>query len=245
MNTFKSSAELKASAKEHMFGHYGTAIGAYFVVMCITGCLMLLSAILIDVSTVAGTIIYYLLTFVISVFTGLFLSGNCYLYLKIVCGYPVSVGDVFYGFKLCPNKALTMQAWISVISYIANLPMIIIGYQMDSIRSTTRLMLPYSLALILSLAVSVMLSLIYHQAFYLLHDFPQYSAKELLVMSRRLMAGHKGRLFYIYVSFLPLILLGILSCGIALLWIVPYINAAQTEFFLDLIRKTDPHKMYG
>ncbi len=244
MNIFKSSAELKASAKEHMFGHYGTAIGAYFIFMGIVGSLTLMSAMLIDITTIIGTVIYYVLAFFISVFTGLFTSGQCYLYLKISCGHPVSVGDLFYGFKLCPDKALTMQLWITAISYIANLPVIIIGYQMNYIHNTTKLMLPYSLAVILSYAVSIMLSLIYQQAFYLLHDFPQYSAKELLTMSRKLMAGHKGRLFYIYVSFVPLVLLSLLSCGIAFLWVAPYMAATQAEFFLDVIKNSDPHKMY-
>ena len=50
------------------------------------------------------------------------------------------------------------------------------------------------------------------------------------------MVGHKGRLFYIYVSFLPLLLVAMLSCGIGLLWLIPYMNATQTEFFLDLIQ---------
>lgn len=244
MNTFKSSAELKASAKEHMLGHYGTAIGAYLIMTCITGSLTLMSAMLIDITTIIGTVIYYLLAFIISVFSGLFVSGQCYLYLKIICGYRVTAGDIFYGFKLCPDKALRMELWITGIAYIANLPMIVIGYQMNSLQNTTRLMLPYSLAMIFSYAVSIMLSLIYQQAFYLLHDFPQYSAKELLTMSRKLMAGHKGRLFYIYVSFVPLILLGVLSCGIALLWVIPYIAATQTEFFLDVVKNSDPNKMY-
>lgn len=244
MNIFKSSAELKASAKEHMFGHYGTAIGAYFIIMCIIGFPTLMSAMLIDVTTIIGTIIYYVLAFFISVFTGLFTSGHCYLYLKISCGRPVTVGDLFYGFKLCPDKALTIQLWITAISYIANLPVIIIGYQMNLAHNTVKLMLPYSLAVILSYAVSIVLSLIYQQAFYLLHDFPQYSAKELLTMSRKLMAGHKGRLFYIYVSFVPLVLLSLLSCGIAFLWVAPYMAATQTEFFLDVIKNSDPHKMY-
>lgn len=244
MNTFKSSAELKASAKEHMFGHYGTAIGAYFIMMCFIGFLTLMASILLDVSTVIGTVIYYLLAFLISVFAGLFVSGQCYLYLKIICGYPVTAGDIFYGFKLCPDKALIMELWITGITYIANLPMIIIGYQMHSVHNMTKLMLPYSLSMIFSYTVSIMLSLIYQQAFYLLHDFPQYSAKELLTMSRKLMVGHKGRLFYIYVSFIPLILLSLLSCGIALLWIAPYVAATQTEFFLDVVKNSDPNKMY-
>lgn len=176
---------------------------------------------------------------------GLLVSGNCFLYLKISCGRPVTVGDIFYGFRLCPDKALMIQLWITLISYIANLPMIIIGYQMTSSVSSLTLMLPYSLAMILSYAVSIILSLIYQQAFYLLHDFPQYSARELLTMSRRLMKGHKGRLFYIYVSFLPLVLVSLLSCGIAMLWVAPYMAATQAEFFLDVIKNSDPGKMYS
>ncbi len=97
-------------------------------------------------------------------------------------------------------------------------------------------MLPYALCTIFSGVISIMLSLWYAQAFYLLHDFPQYSARELLARSRKLMKGHKGRLFYIYVSFIPLIIVAMLSCGIGLLWLIPYMNATQTEFFLDLIQ---------
>jgi uncharacterized membrane protein len=93
--------------------------------------------------------------------------------------------------------------------------------------------------------VQILLSLTYQQAFYLLHDFPQYSAGELLRMSRRLMVGHKGRLFYIYVSFIPLILLSLLSFGIALLWVFPYISTTKTEFFLNVIKNSAPEKMYA
>ena len=98
------------------------------------------------------------------------------------------------------------------------------------------LMLPYALSLILSGVVSVMLSLFYAQTYFLLHDFPQYTARELLQKSRRLMVHHKGRLFYLYVSFLPLLLLGLLSWGLALLWVIPYMAATEAEFFLDLIK---------
>lgn len=245
MNTFKSSAELKASAKEHMFGHYTTAIGAYCIVACISFFLMLVLFLCADTTTVAGNILYNILNFAVSLFLGLFVSGNCYLYLKIVCGHTVSAGDVFYGFKLCPGKAVGIQLWITVISSIANLPMIVIGYQMTSSKNMTALMLPYSLSMILAYGVSIILSLIYQQAFYLLHDFPQYSARELLTMSRKLMKGHKGRLFYIYVSFLPLVLVSLLSCGIALLWVAPYMAATQAEFFLDVIKHSNPEKMYG
>ncbi len=242
MNQFKSSAELKASAREHLLGHYGTAIGAYVIVACLMGVVTVAVSLIVDIRTVIGTIIYYAIMFLVSVLMGLFTSGSCYLYLKIICGRPVSVGDLFYGFQLCPDKAIVIQAWITLITYVVNLPEIILTYKFTSYAASYQtdkmlsLMLPYALSLILSGVVSVMLDLFYAQTFYLLHDFPQYSAVELLKKSRRLMVHHKGRLFYLYVSFLPLILLGILSFGLALLWILPYMAATEAEFFLDLIR---------
>ena len=240
MSRFKSSAELKASAREHLLGHYGTVIGAFLLMGLILGTATIAVSLVVDLSTIPGTIIYYAIMFLISVLTGLFTSGNAYLYLKVICGRPVSVGDLFYGFQLCPDKAITIQAWITLITYIANLPQIILNYimmtnfhRMDQVMN---LMLPYALSLILSGVVSVMLGLLYEQAFFLLLDFPQYTAKELLQKSRRLMVHHKGRLFYLYVSFLPLMLLGLLSCGLALLWVIPYMAATEAEFFLDLIQ---------
>ncbi|MDE6601085.1 MAG: DUF975 family protein [Lachnospiraceae bacterium] len=239
MNQFKSSAELKASAREHLLGHYGTAIGAFLILGALMGTVTIAVSLLVDLSTIPGTIIYYAIMFLVSILTGLFSSGSAYLYLKLICGRPVSVGDLFYGFQLCPDKAITIQAWITLITYISSLPQIILNYMLlanDHLDKIMKLMLPYALALIFSGAVSVMLSLFYAQTFFLLHDFPQYTAKELLQKSRRLMVHHKGRLFYLYVSFLPLMLLGLLSWGLALLWVIPYMAATEAEFFLDLIK---------
>lgn len=251
MNRFKSSAELKASAREHLLGHYGTAIGAFMLMGLLIGVTSCVVAFLVPPYSVFHVILYYAIMFLISVLTGLFNSGLCYLYLKLVCERPVSIGDLFYGFQLCPEKAVMMQAWITLLSYIASLPQIVITYMMNKVTLSgdmtlflsdnqmmllTKYMLPYSLSLILSGVVSVILNLVYAQAFFLLHDFPQYSATELLKKSRRLMVHHKGRFFYLCVSFIPLFLLAFLSWGLALLWVLPYMAATEAEFFLDLIR---------
>jgi len=236
MNNYRSSAELKALAKEHMFGNYGTAIGANVLVSMITGLLSLFFTMFLNVSTVIGVILNFLISFVISVLTGLFASGSGYLYLKISCGRPVVIGDVFYGFKLFPNKALLIQLYRSAWIYLAMLPMTILSYLLRHDPQNAVLILLYSLSFILYGIVWVMVSLIYSQVFFLLHDFPSYPVKELLAMSRKLMKGSKGRLFYMIAGFIPLMLLGTLSCGIAYLWLMPYINTSRSEFFLDLIQ---------
>ncbi|MBD5458527.1 MAG: DUF975 family protein [Lachnospiraceae bacterium] len=236
MNKYKSSAELKALAKEHMFGNYGTAIGASVLVAAITGFLSLFCTMFLNISTVIGVILNFLISFVISVLAGLFASGSNYLYLKISCGRPVMISDVFYGFKLFPNKALLIQLYRSAWIYLSMLPMTIFSFLVNRHPQNAVLMLFYSLSFILYGVVMVMISLIYSQVFFLLHDFPNYSVQELLSMSRKLMKGSKGRLFYMITGFIPLMLLGTLSCGIAYLWLMPYINTSCSEFFLDLIQ---------
>ncbi|MCM1174389.1 MAG: DUF975 family protein [Blautia sp.] len=236
MNNYKSSAELKALAKEHMFGKYGTAIGASVLASMITGFLSLFCTMFLNVSTGIGVILNFLVSFVISVLTGLFTSGSSYLYLKISCGRPIAVSDIFYGFKLFPNKALFIQLYRSIWIYLGMLPMTAFSFLLRQNPQSAVLMLLYSLSFLLYGVVWVMVSLIYSQVFFLLHDFPNYSVKELLVMSRKLMKGSKGRFFYMMAGFIPLMLLCTLSCGIAYLWLAPYINTSCSEFFLDLIQ---------
>ena len=49
--------------------------------------------------------------------------------------------------------------------------------------------------------------------------------------------GYSGRLFYIELSFLPLFLLGLISCCLPILWIYPYMEAVKANFYLDLMKK--------
>ena len=90
--------------------------------------------------------------------------------------------------------------------------------------------------------ISTLFLLVFSQCFYLMLDFPDYSAEQLLRSSMQVMRGHKGRLFYLHVSFLPLLLLALLSCGVGMLWIRPYMQMTYTCFFLDLM---NPGKTSG
>ncbi|MGN1180443.1 MAG: DUF975 family protein, partial [Suilimivivens sp.] len=84
---------------------------------------------------------------------------------------------------------------------------------------------------------NVILSLMFSQSFYLMLDFPGYSAKDVLVKSNVIMKGNKGRLFYIDLSFIPLFLLGLCTCCIGFLWILPYYQSTRANFYLDLMKK--------
>ena len=57
------------------------------------------------------------------------------------------------------------------------------------------LMIPLSLAFCIGLTGTVVLSLQYSQSFYILLDFPEFTALQCLRFSREVMKGNKARLF--------------------------------------------------
>lgn len=67
-------------------------------------------------------------------------------------------------------------------------------------------------------------------------DVKNMGATSFITESRNLMRGHKGRLFWIDLSFIGWYLLGMITGGIAMLWINPYKNATKAAFYNDLAK---------
>lgn len=74
---------------------------------------------------------------------------------------------------------------------------------------------------------------------FIITEHPEMSANDAIDESRRIMAGHKFDLFYLFLSFIGWFLLGILSLGIGFFWIIPYVQAAEVAFYNDI--KGGPH----
>lgn len=203
-------------------------------------------------------LLYILFAVISGTLTGLLNAGIHYLFLKLYCGRPFSAGDLFYAFKNQTKTCALLAFALSLITTVPSLPAYYFSLRFaavledfsasmltspaaaatatlppEAMNDLTLMLFCYTPALI----VTTLLGLVYSQAYYLILDFPSCSAREALRKSRLLMRGHKGRLFYIQVCFLPLLLLGTLTCGIGMLWIAPFLNAVQTEFYLDLVTK--------
>ena len=69
---------------------------------------------------------------------------------------------------------------------------------------------------------------------YILEENPQLSANEAIDRSRAMMKGHKFDLFWLFLSFIGWLLLSILTLGIGLLWLIPYMYTAQAAFYEDV-----------
>ena len=79
----------------------------------------------------------------------------------------------------------------------------------------------------------------YSMSFYIKADHPEYDWNKCITESRKMMDGHKFRLFCLYLSFIGWILVAIITCGIGMFWISPYINTAKAHFYEDLRTRTE------
>lgn len=74
----------------------------------------------------------------------------------------------------------------------------------------------------------------YSMAPYIMAEHPGLSAMEAIEQSKQMMAGNKGRLFCLDLSFIGWYLLAALTGGIGYVFLTPYVKAATTAFYLDL-----------
>lgn len=71
----------------------------------------------------------------------------------------------------------------------------------------------------------------YKMVWFIRNDHPEYSVWECIKASRKMMHGHKMDYFVLKLTFIGWICIGILTCGIGMLWVAPYIGQAEVEFY--------------
>ena len=69
---------------------------------------------------------------------------------------------------------------------------------------------------------------------YIMTDHPEMTANEAITASKQLMAGHKGELFCLHLTFIGWHLLNMFTLGIGSLWLTPYIHATEAAFYRHL-----------
>ena len=78
----------------------------------------------------------------------------------------------------------------------------------------------------------------YSQCFYIKADHPDWDWQQCLNESTRIMQGHKMQLFVLDLSFIGWYIVGAMLLAIGTLWVVPYHNAAKSQFYEALTNET-------
>ena len=96
----------------------------------------------------------------------------------------------------------------------------------------------YCLAIIIGMCLlivpGIILSIGLIMAPYILKDDPQISAMDALMKSWQITKGHKMKLFWLGLSFIGWIILGLMTLGIGFFLIAPYIDTTFAHYYEDI-----------
>ena len=79
---------------------------------------------------------------------------------------------------------------------------------------------------------------------FLMADHPNLTASEAISASKQMMDGHKGRLFWLDLTFIGWSILSALTFNLGYLFLNPYMNAAHAAFYRDLCARKNQQKEF-
>ncbi len=235
MNTYKSSTELKANARGYLIGNYGRVVPAQILYLLFVYFADGLNGGILTSGnlTFLRSAIAFGLTFLASVLTQILNFGLCRFYMNICCHFPANYSDLFSGFRFSDDRPARIAVLI-VSRFVFYLCPSFAVFALYMITNNHFLLPIASLVGVIGLVFFYIFYLNMSQCYYLILDFPEKDANEIVRLSKWLMQGQKMRLFYLQVSFIPVLLLAIVPCGLGLLWALPYSYSAFACFHLNL-----------
>lgn len=97
------------------------------------------------------------------------------------------------------------------------------------------IMLISMVAAIFTLGIgAIVMKYMYSMVPYLLHDYPELTPREAMKISREMMSGQKWELFVLDLTFIGWILLSIITFGVGMIFVEPYMSTARAAFYEDL-----------
>ena len=235
MNGYKNSDELKANARGRLIGNYGRVVPAQLMYLLFVYLVNMLNGGILTTGkfTFLRSILTFALSVMAAVLTELLKFGLCRFYMNLCGNYPATVNDRFRGFRFSDDRPARIAVLLvsRMIFYLCPSFAVFALY----VISNNHFLLPLaSLIAVVGMVFYYIFRLNMSQCYYLLLDFPEKTADEIIGLSKWLMQGHKMQLFYLQVGFIPILLLSIIPCGVGLLWMMPYAYTTFTCFHLNL-----------
>ena len=177
---------------------------------------------------------FYIALFItINSIWGLLRYGISRYFLSFITTKKASPANIFAGFKGSTETIIGISLILAIISLISQLPYIIYTFFFSVNTSHS-----FLLSLILFLAGNLVVYLIeayLAPVYFVICDNPSTKLTWVMIITFSLM-NKKNFFKYIglQISFVPLYLLGLLSLGIGLLWVVPYAYTSYAYFYETL-----------
>ena len=241
------ASEFRAKAREHLTGKWGKAaciVLAYFFIMFLLSFVSSLfeESALSTILSLAITIIQLPLSF-----------GLIIAFYNLYNAKDVSPFDFWsYGFQnfkrswavslrmllklIGPFILLIVSIFLIAGGLVAASASIIMGsYTSGSLGFTLVGFILY----VVSYIWIIVKSYYYTMSYYVAIDNPELSAKEVVNKSREIMTNNRAKLFWLQLTFIGWMFLAVLTLGIGLFWLAPYMVFAEIAFYNFVAKKDE------
>lgn len=133
--------------------------------------------------------------------------GYYMLFLEVTYGDKPKAGTLLKGYKNCFGSSVFLYLLVLIFTFLWSLLLVIPG---------------------------IIKTFSYSMSWYILAEKPYMTAREALNESKEIMDGHKMELFVLYLSFIPWILLCYVTLGIAMIYVIPYMQLTMANFYHNI-----------
>ena len=171
-----------------------------------------------------------------------------FVYCIVAWAFSALVGGLEYvqqGLGTVASLLLLPLGWGYAVTFLSNargeedpfnVSRMFDGYR-DFVRIFTTILLTQIYILLWTLLLiipGIIKSLSYAMTPFVLRDNPEMKNNAAIALSMKLMDGHKGELFWLFLTFIGWGILCILTLGIGYFWLAPYMQASMAQFYEEV-----------
>lgn len=253
----KTISDYKKLARKSMKGSYAQGLGSVLLISALASVISMVFTALAGDSPLL-CIAYNILSLIISfIIVNPLTVGVKKFFIEQGQGKP-NMNSVFFAFKSNLSNVIKVMfvreiklcLWL-IIPELIGLVVAVAIFGVDSFVQTgvAGILMLENMSDIAAIVVVVLMfalmipalikNLEYTAVMYLLADCPDTKSKEVFKTARELMKGNKCRLFLLQFSFIGWLFLGICAFGIGMFLVLPYIEAATAQLYLDIKPKSE------
>ena len=228
----------KACAKQFLSGKWGIAILAMMAAPALNTIGTMAAIKLFPGDSFLAWLLGEAFLFIVSLLSMVISTGYNFMLLNMARGREYRFGNLIYMFKKGSDGVLSAALIMALIDTVLMIPFYYMVNMTAPAAETMEAVLEWSQPIMYSALAATVLGVViklpFAMAFYILADNPQMKGREALKKSASLMKGHMMQYLVLQISFIPLMILSILFLYVGLLWVMPYIYATNTIFYMDV-----------
>lgn len=221
-----TSAEYKEIARDALKGNWGRTIGAMLIAACLGAFF---------------TSLYFISHFMFIMSVAIRIFENLPHYFLMLVGIGIVLA-VFFFFAGGPARFGYIDFNLALLDRREAVPSMVLGrfsLIWKGMYMKIALFFYELFFTILLIIPGIVTMYAYAMVPYILEEKKDYTVGKAMKMSRKIMRGHKWELFCLRFSFLGWYILSLLTFGLALFYVLPYMNTAEAVFYNEISGRAD------